>query len=403
MKVIIIGGGVGGIASAIALSADHEVEVYEQADQLRTDGNGVLLYPNGTGLLREFGVPLDGLGCPMEALDLLADDGTQLMRLELARISDRFGFPIVVTKRGMVLQLLSDRLTDGKVHFGKRLTAIEHRPNSLTVSFSDGTTAEGDVVIGADGHRSAVRCHLFGDDPAASLGDATWHGITSLRSSFVQGNRIHSLYGKEGICVVHPVGDGQVYWAFELPWTEGDNIASPVESMRARFADWTASVMPELLDSITDDDISIFPHILHSVRPYWAEGPLTLVGDAAHAVPPRLGMGLCQALEDAWVLGRTMAQPGSPAERLRAYERARWPRISRMHATAKLMGRNNLPLPPGLLRAIGGWLPMTAYQTAQVKRLSNFLNGDAFGIGGDRGFGRRAGLSGVAGMRRNRE
>lgn len=391
MKIIIVGAGVGGVAAAVALSRRHEVEVYEAADQLRTDGNGVLLYPNATGILTELGVPAESVdGARMEALDLVADGDTRLMRLDLSRLARHFGAEILVTKRGHVLAKLAGRLPDGVVRFGKRAVAVEESGGKAAVAFEDGTRAVGDVVLGADGHRSQVRRLLVDEQPAVYLGDATWHGITKLPHEFAHGSRIHSLYGKEGICVVHPVGGGEVYWAFELPFRDGDTAppgadgrpaapgASAVRNLRERFGHWTSTPMPTLLETITDADVGVFPHILHSVRENWSAGPVTLLGDAAHAVPPRLGMGLCQALEDAWVLNRVLSQPGAaPREALRRYEALRWPRMRKMHSIATMMGRRNLPLPPGLLRVVGGLLPMTSYQRSQLRSLSNYLNEDA--------------------------
>ncbi|MFI1972725.1 hypothetical protein BLA24_02585 [Streptomyces cinnamoneus] len=403
MKTVIIGAGVSGVASALALSREHEVTVYEQADELRADGNGVLLYPNATGLLRTWGIRLDDLGVRVEALDLLSEYGETLLQMDMAAIARRYRHPVIVGKRGGVLAALAERLPAGTVQFGKQLTGIKYRTDrprtTVVASFSDGSEVECDALIGADGHRSAVREHLLGHDPAAYCGDATWHGITALPHGFSEGDRIHSLYSHEGICVMHPVGDGQVYWAFELPWREGDTAppgkpgghgfghpgvpveGSPVENLRARFGHWTGGALPQLLETITDDDISVFPHIMHHVRPYWGDGPVTLAGDAAHVVPPRLGMGLCQALEDAWVLERAMSGPGTANERLRAYEGARWPRLRRMRTIAEVMGRRTLPAPPKLAQRIGRFVPMTAYQQLQVKRLSNYLNDDAPGTG----------------------
>ncbi|OIJ68205.1 hypothetical protein WN71_009200 [Streptomyces mangrovisoli] len=379
------------MAAAVTLSQRHEVEVYEGADRLRTDGNGVLLYPNATGILGELGVSAHDVdGARMQTLDLVADGDSRLMRLDLSRLARAFDAPILVTKRGHVLALLAAKLPEGMVRFGKRAVAVEQSADGAAVVFEDGTRAEGDVVLGADGHRSAVRRLVVGEKPAAYLGDATWHGITALPHEFAGGSRIHSLYGKEGICVVHPVGGGEIYWAFELPFKDGETVPpradgsparpgdSAVANLRERFGHWTSTPMPTLLETITDADVGVFPHILHGVRENWSDGAVTLLGDAAHAVPPRLGMGLCQALEDAWVLGRVLAQRGvGGTQALRQYEALRWPRMRKMHSIATMMGRRNLPLPPGLLRVVGGLLPMTSYQKAQLRSLSNYLNDDA--------------------------
>ncbi|MFC7331345.1 FAD-dependent oxidoreductase [Marinactinospora rubrisoli] len=394
MKVLIIGAGVGGLASAITLArAGHEVEVYERADAPRLSGNGVLLFPNGTALLRELGVDLDGLGARMDAINGLAHDGRPAMTVRLAEIAAVHGSPILVSTRGRVLARLAALVPEGTVRYGRRCVAVTERAGPcepVTVTFADGGQARGDAVIGADGHRSAVRAHLFGPDPAAPTGDATWHGITPVPGEFANGHRVFSVFGTEGICVMHPVGDGLVYWAFEVPWTDGQAApppagggtagpgapASPVAALRARFGHWTAPVLPQLLESITDADVGVFPHILHRIPRTWGTGPVTLAGDAAHAVPPRLGMGLNQALEDAWVLGHALTGTGTPAERLRRYEQARLPRIRRMRRLARMMGRRTVPAPPWLLRLLGDRLPATRLNLAQVGSLSNYLNRD---------------------------
>ncbi|MCP2168526.1 FAD-dependent oxidoreductase [Goodfellowiella coeruleoviolacea] len=399
MKVVIIGAGFGGMACAIWLAeAGHEVELYEQAPEVRTTGNGVLLLPNGTGLLRELGVDLTGLGARMDSVDGLFRDGTPALKVRLSVIAERFGNPVLVASRGRIAERMAQRLPDGVLRVGMRCTGIEQigeGPGSVVVSFADGTQVKADAVIGADGQRSVVRTELFGADPARYLGDATWHGITDMPGAFAEGHAVHSIFGDEGICVMHPVGEGRVYWAFELPFSDGDRLppgavgdttslkgeGSAVANLRARFAHWTAPGLRELLAAMRDADVSVFPHIIHRALPEWGKGPITLVGDAAHVVPPRVGMGLSQALEDAWVLSRALSGPGDVAARVRGYEQVRIRRVRGMQKAAMALGRKTVPAPPWLLRRIGKLLPVTKFNLAQVKNSSNYLNNDLSTVG----------------------
>jgi FAD-dependent urate hydroxylase len=393
MRIVIIGAGIGGVASAVALTASgHEVEVYERADRLRTDGNGVLLYPNGTGILGEFGVRTDDLGVPMNALDLLARDGTRLVELRFDKMARKLRHPIVVVRRGEIVERLAARLPQGVVRFGVGCVGVERaggsggRPRAV---LTDGEYAEADLVIGADGHRSVVRTATLGDSSARYTGTANWHGITKLPGAFARGDRVHSLYGEEGICVMHPIGDGEVYWAFELPWSDGEKLPpgplgtsgpvadSIVGNLRARFADWHVSALPQLLDTLTDDDVSLFPHVIHQLPDLRDAGAVTLVGDAVHVVPPRVGMGANQALEDAWVLGRTLSRPGAPQELARAFEQWRLPRLQRMYRTAEFKGRKTIHTPLALLRATRKWFPRSSQHQTKLVQMSNYLNGDA--------------------------
>ncbi|CAM3162750.1 NAD(P)/FAD-dependent oxidoreductase [Saccharomonospora xinjiangensis] len=392
MKVVIIGAGFGGMAAAIWLAeAGHEIELYEQAPQIRASGNGVLLLPNGTGLLRELGVDLDGLGARMDSVDGLFRDGSRAIRVKLSKIAQRHGAPVLVGSRGRVAQRLAARLPEGALRVNMRCTGIEYTEDGpVAVSFADGTETKADLVIGADGQRSVVRTALFGEDPAVYLGDATWHGITRLPGAFAEGHAVHSVFGDEGICVMHPVGDGEVYWAFELPFSDGDVLppgapgdtgsltgeGSAVANLRARFGSWTAPGLPELLAAMRDEDVSVFPHIIHRELTQWGKGAVTLVGDAAHVVPPRVGMGLSQALEDAWVLSRAVAGSDDVVARIRAYEQARIRRVRGMQKAARMLGRKTVPMPPWLLRRVGKLLPVTKFNEAQVRNSSNYLNND---------------------------
>jgi FAD-dependent urate hydroxylase len=394
MKVAIVGAGLAGVATAVALGqAGHEVSIYEQAAELRTGGYGVILWPNATGILSELGIPHEGLGLPLDRVDILTEIGDPLVRVELDRIAERLGQPNLVVRRSVLVERLAGLLPAGTLRFGLSCTAIEEpaagSADPVRMTLSDGSTAEADVLIGADGHRSVIRRHLLGDNRATYTGWATWHGTTKLQVGLTAGHRVQTMAGAPGLCVMHPLGDGLLYWAFETPWAEGELVppgalggnspsavgCSATANLRARFAEFT-SPMPELLGSITDDDIEVFPHILHKIPRRWGRGRITMAGDAVHAVPPRTGMGANQALEDAWVLGRTLSQPGDPAALLRRYERTRRRRVQLLYYYAVATSRQGNSA-PGLLKRSKEGVSATGFQQLQIKVFSNYLNAPA--------------------------
>jgi FAD-dependent urate hydroxylase len=390
VKIIIIGAGLGGVASALSLTrAGHQVQLYEQADELRKGGYGVILWPNATGILASLGVPHEGLGYRLDRVDIQSEAGEPLVRVELDRIARDLGSPNIVVRRSVLVERLAAELRDGVLRFGLRCVGIDEpepgRRGPVVVTFSDGSRAEADVVIGADGHRSFLRQYLFGDNVATYTGWATWHGTTHLPVPLTASRRVQTMAGRDGVCVMHPLGEQMLYWAFETPWTDGDLVPpgapgapagdgppSAVANLRARFAGF-ASPLPELLASITDEDVSVFPHIVHTVPREWGRGPITMVGDAVHAVPPRTGMGANQALEDAWVIGRTLAGPGDPATLLRAYERARRRRVRMLYRYAVATGRQG-PVVPSAFKRFKNGVPFTGFQRLQIKAFSTFLH-----------------------------
>jgi 2-polyprenyl-6-methoxyphenol hydroxylase-like FAD-dependent oxidoreductase len=180
------------------------------------------------------------------------------------------------------------------------------------------------------------------------------------------------ITGREGACGLMPAGEGLLQWWFDVPWSPTDRLpATPLADLRRRFGRW-ASPVPEVLAAASEDDLGFFGHHWNKVRQVWGEGRITLVGDAAHMMPPTLGQGANQTLEDAWVLGRELASDGDdPAVRLRAYEKARYPRIS---LVSRLARRNpaNWRIPP----LLGRLLPETS-QTTMLARYSNRLTAQA--------------------------
>jgi len=387
MKVIVIGAGVGGVACALALTAaGHEVEVYEQGESLRATGNGMILWPNGTGILRELGVSLDGLGFPMGSIDSRTDDGFPLARIDVRGLSERYGAPTLLVARGRLLARMAALLPAGQVGYGRRCVAIETREGAglaVTVTFADGGTASADALIGADGHRSLVRQVLFGQEPAAYTGWASWHGLTKAPAELVAGDGVRSFFANGGVCGLHPVGDGYLHWVFETPWADGESVPgggrsdAKVERLRALFGSW-ADPVPRLLESIEESDVSLFPHIIHKVPEGGGGGPVTLAGDAAHALPPRAAMGVNQALEDAWVLGRVLTTGRPAADALRAYEQVRRPRLDRLAARARrLEGMNASPAIRFLIwMARKGVVSPAGTGQLAVARSSNYLNND---------------------------
>jgi FAD-dependent urate hydroxylase len=307
MKVLVIGAGVGGLATARALSLDcHQVSVFEQAPDLRTSGAAVTLWSNGTGVLDALGTPLDGIGGPIDALEQRSQSGALLFRIDTARSAARYGHPHLCLPRARLLERLAGQLPAGMIEFGRRCAEITEKDDGVQVRFEDGGTAEGDVLVGADGRNSAVRGHVWDADPAEPSGWATWQGVNPIPIEITGSRRGVMYVGKAGLCGLMPAGEGLLQWWFDVRWTpETPAPAAPVQQLRRIFAGWPAPVAA-VLAAVEDADAGFFPHVRHRVPQTWGAGRVTLVGDAAHSMPPTRAQGANQALEDAWSLARAL-------------------------------------------------------------------------------------------------
>ncbi|MEV0613021.1 FAD-dependent monooxygenase [Nonomuraea sp. NPDC050404] len=370
MDALIIGAGVGGLAVArVLLAAGHRVRIFERAAARRTGGKAVLIWSNGNAVLSDLGVSLDGAGARIDRIDALTAGGKVRTSMNVAHAADRYGF----VTQSIACRDLLDRLAAGLpgdlIRYGVGCERVAQDDSRVTATFTDGSTATADLLIGADGHHSVVRRALWGEGAVQPATFGTWQGLSPIDIEITDTSRHLMISGREGACGLMPAGKGLLQWWFDTRWSPADpRPAAPLAELRRRFGHW-ASPVPEVLAAATEDDLEFFGHHWNRIRRVWGEGRITLAGDAAHTMPPTLGQGANQTLEDAWVLGRELANGGGGdvAARLRAYETARYPHISLVSRLAK---RNpaNWRTPPMLARLF----PETM-QTGLLARFSNRL------------------------------
>lgn len=373
MRVLVIGGGIGGLAVAKGLLDNgHEVRVFEHADELREGGAGVTIWSNGTAALRDLGVSLDGVGRHLHSLRSLTGHGRLLWEADLDEVTERLGSPTIEIPRRVLLMRIAETLPADIFRFGRRCTDVREHPDHVAVDFADGTSATGDVLIGADGQRSVVRRRVLGGEPARLTGWASWQGLTRSDLPLAHGYQTLNIAGRDGHCGLIPAGDGLLHWWFDMPWQEG-HPEMTVADLRSAFAGWPEPV-DELLASVTDDDLGFFPHIRHQVPRVWGGPRTTLIGDAAHAMPPAVAQAANQTLEDAWLLSSSLrGVTGAPEAMLRAYEEERRPRVAKVSRTAALTSAQRRT-PLQRLGRFPKWVA-TRSQVVSLRSGSNVLRG----------------------------
>ncbi len=166
MKVLVIGAGISGLGTAQALSSDgHEITVIEKRKALRTAGAALTLWSNGTGFLAELGVSLDGVGAPIDCMQQRGSGRRAFAADRCLQGRRQIRTPAHHPARRRPLERLFDGLPGEMISFGKACTRVGQRDDQISVEFADGTSAYGDLLIGADGRHSAVRDHLWARIP----------------------------------------------------------------------------------------------------------------------------------------------------------------------------------------------------------------------------------------------
>jgi FAD-dependent urate hydroxylase len=376
MDVLIVGAGVGGLALANGLMADgHRVRVLERADEPRTDGAALTVFGNGAAAAAALGVPLDDLGATIDTLGFFEADGRAYAHADLARLRHRTGHRVATIPRPLLLQRLASGLPADAIGYGREIRSVETSGAGAAVVTAHGVREEAALVVGADGHRSAVRRALLGPAGPAFNGWVSWQGLTATMPELAAGGHARYVAGEAGLCGLMPAGGGLLQWWFDVdgPAPAGRPV---IGWLRERFRSY-ADPVRKLLDVLTEADVHAYRHVVHEIPDRWGAGCATLLGDAAHAFPPSQAQGANQALEDAWLLRRALASPGQLPDVLRRYERRR---ARRVHRLASLAAREVANRPPSaarrlVARALGPGA-LTRLRPAALRRSSSVLNDD---------------------------
>jgi FAD-dependent urate hydroxylase len=325
LRILVVGAGVGGISVARGLLRDgHHVTVFERRPDARAGGGAVTIWSNGSTVLRQLGVDMDEAGQLLSSVRVLTSTGRPLVTLDLTAIEDRLGAPIQMVPRRVVLDRLLDGFPCDRIQYNSRVVDVVSADDGVRVEFEDGSAAEGDLLIGADGLHSKVR-DIVGAREAEPTGWCSWQGLATLPT--VPDKRVALLViGERGNLGLWPAGGSEVQWWFDLPWSyRFVRPERPIDVIREHFAGWCEAV-DGLLATLTDDDLadSPYPHFRHPIPPP-GHGPVTLLGDAAHTMPPTLAQGTNQALLDTMVLCKALSdhQGGDLPKVLRWYEKTR--------------------------------------------------------------------------------
>ncbi len=355
-RIAIVGGGIGGLAAGAFLRREGiAATVYEQASQLREVGAGLVAAPNMARLLRRLGV-LDAFAARAVRLDVGWEfrrwrDGTVLSAEDLASACERlYGEHTYTAHRADLLDVLRSAVPDDGVRLGKRCVELTMRAQGRPVlRFADGETVEPDVVIGADGIHSIVRGVIT---EAAS---ATYSGICAFRAlvpserapAFARRNAQTLWIGPDHHLVHYPVSAGRSVNLVAFAPAGDDAVESwtataTVEEFLHEFEGWDPRLTALIRAAGTPGRWALLD------RPplrRWSEGAVTLLGDAAHPMFPFFAQGAAQAIEDAAVLARCLADaPDDPPRALRRYERLRIPRTTRLQEVSHARSLvNHLP------------------------------------------------------------
>ena len=336
---LIVGAGIGGLAAAIALrQTDWNVRLFERAATPQELGFGLGVAPNAIAALRRLGVAdvVLARGHAPTRGELRRMDGTVVKRAEVPP-AEVLGGPMIVALRPALHGALLEAVGPDAITFGSKVSGFTADGDRVVVRTASGGTAEGDLLIGADGVGSVIRRALHPlEPPPRSCGLIGVRGVS--RAAQHLGELSGVMYLGPGLeSALARAGDTGLYWYLSLareivPSDTRDPaaiLAHMSPRMDATFRAVTSSTEELRCDELVDRD----------PLPRWGKGIVTLLGDAAHPLLPHTGQGAAQAIVDAVALGQVLGEGANVADALQAYERERRPRTAVLVAQGRRMAR----------------------------------------------------------------
>ncbi|MDZ4762380.1 MAG: FAD-dependent monooxygenase [Alphaproteobacteria bacterium] len=348
VKVVIAGGGIGGVTAALALARrSFDVEIVEQASALREAGAGLQLSPNAMKVFRALGIEerIASVASVPKALELrLGRSGQKVFSIPMGgAASRRYGAPYLHIHRADLLEILLGAAKESgqvRVRLGARLAGYLEEGRGVRAGLDTGEIVEGDVLVGADGLHSQVRRQLCGPDEAQFTGAVAWRFTApadAVREHFdAPAATVWAGPGRHAVTYALRRGELMNFvgvvesdgWRAEGWSEEGD-----LTELAAAFAGWARPVTALIEAATSCMRWALFDRDLLE---RWTAGRVALLGDACHPMPPFQAQGAAMAAEDAFVLARCLGDAGGNIPgALAHYERLRKPRTTKVLASAR--------------------------------------------------------------------
>jgi 5-methylphenazine-1-carboxylate 1-monooxygenase len=369
MKVLIAGGGIGGLIAALFLQRKGiDCEIHERVPEVQEVGVGITLLPHAVILLAELGI--------FDALD------KESIRTEYMYFRTRWGQTVWEEPRGLaagypipqlsihrgrlhaaLFDIAQERLSPGAIHLGSSVTSFEETATKVRIKTAGANAAEreGDILIGADGIHSAVRRQLYPHEGVPKWsGRMLWRGATEW-PTFLDGRTIINSGGANKKFIVYPIAAGKAAETQLTNWASVVRVAEPGAPLRER-EDWSREALREDLVPVLDEfqvpEVNIkelvaatpvfweFPMCDREPLAHWSFGRTTLLGDAAHPMYPFGANGAAQAILDAKSIAEALASVADPIEALKKYE------AERLEPANKVVSMNRSAGPEGVIDTV---------------------------------------------------
>ena len=333
--ITIIGAGIGGLTTALALKqSGFKVSVYESANEIKPVGAGIVMAGNAMQIFRELGIreKIESAGNKISFLKMTDEKLRPLSTVSLAKLEKKYGVYNIAIHRAELQRILAEEVGYENIHLGKRLTNIQNG-EVVKISFEDQSILNTQTIIAADGIHSTVRNQLFEPSTLRDTKQLCWRGVLNTELAEKYAHEAYEAWGRGKRFGFVKISANTLYW-----------FAVVNERMykNKELTDLFQEFHPDILNIIsgTDKD-QIFQSPIIDIKPFsgWHHGHVCLMGDAAHATTPNLGQGACQAVEDAYVIGKLFSSGKTAPAVFAEYEKLRKKKAHYIVNTSWMLGK----------------------------------------------------------------
>ena len=319
--VNIIGAGIGGLTTALTLKQRGlNVNIFESSAEIKPVGAGIILANNAMQVFKKLGIQekIEKEGNKISFIKITDEQLKPLSVVNLSEYEQKYGVSNIAIHRGELQKILANEIGFDNINLSKRLSKIE-KNRLFKLTFEDNSTIESKLVIGADGIKSVVRNQLFKKSTLRNPNQICWRGICEIDLPQKYHNELNEAWGKGKRFGFVKISDKKVYW---YALVNSKNVEISDVNLIEFFSEFHSDILYIL--SATKKEQIIVSDIL-DLKPIdkWQRENVCLVGDAAHATTPNLGQGACQAIEDAYVLGKLLDNGMAIENTFKAYEKLR--------------------------------------------------------------------------------
>ena len=339
MNIDIIGAGIGGLTTAIALEQKGiKTRIFEQAEQIKPVGAGIILANNAMQVYEKLGLRkiIEENGNPISSMNITKSNLKPLSKIDLSYFEQKHNTKNIAIHRGTLQQILIDKLKSTKINLNHKLTSIVENTNGYYLKFENGEQIQSSTILGADGLNSIVRQNLFPNNSIRNANQICWRGITEYELPTKFKNELNEAWGKSGRFGFVQIAENKVYW-YALKSFEKSKNEFSINDLEQYFSNYN-SVIIDIIKSTKKEHINTAEILDLKPIHIWYKKNVCLIGDAAHATTPNMGQGACQSIEDAFVLSECLDKYGI-TKAFSEYQKLRLPKAHQVVKASWLVGK----------------------------------------------------------------